>query len=78
MGLNKKQPGERRWGIPVDYPFTDCNGVHVVLDRRSGIDRRQSPTDLEDLLILFSQLPSIDLAQMQQPVDRDIQPLEQI
>ena len=60
MGLIKRQPGERRWGLPVSYPFTDSKGVHVVLDRRSGADRRQSPADLEDLLILFSQLPSVE------------------
>jgi hypothetical protein len=60
MGLVKRQPGERRWGLPVEYPFTDSNGVHVVVDRRVGIDRRQAPADLEDLLILFSQLPSLD------------------
>ncbi len=60
MGLVKRQAGERRWGLPVEYPFTDSNGVHVVLDRRTGVDRRQSPADLDDLLILFSQLPSQD------------------
>ena len=57
MGLVKRQPAERRRRLTVDYPFIDCNGVHVTLDRRSSIDRRQSPADLEDLLILFSQLP---------------------
>ena len=62
MGLVKRQLGERRWGLPVDYPFIDCNGVHVTLDRRSGIDRRQSPANLEDLLILFSQLPDDPVA----------------
>lgn len=60
MGLIKRQPGERRWGLPVEYPLADSNGTYVVTDRRSGSDRRQSPADLEDLLILFSQLPSID------------------
>ena len=39
--------------------------MHVTLDRRSGIDRRQSPADLEDLLILFSQLPSTAPAKKQ-------------
>lgn len=60
MGLIKRQPGERRWGIPAEYPLADSSGVHVMLDRRSDIDRRKSPADLEDLLILFSQLPSVD------------------
>lgn len=63
MGLIKRQPGERRWGLPVDYPVTDSGGIHVATDRRSGVDRRQSPADLDDLLILFSQLPSVDSRQ---------------
>jgi hypothetical protein len=60
MGLIKRQPGERRWGMPTEFPLTDSGGVHVMLDRRGGIDRRKSSADLEDLLILFSQLPSVD------------------
>lgn len=58
MGLVKRQPGDRRWGMPAEYPLTDCDGVQVTRDRRSGIDRRRSIASLEDLLILFSQLPS--------------------
>jgi len=46
--------------MPVDFPLTDSGGVHVVHDRRRDNDRRKSPASLEDLLILFSQLPSED------------------
>jgi hypothetical protein len=60
MGLVKRQPGERRWGMPVDFPLIDSGGVYVVHDRRRDDDRRKSPASLEDLLILFSQLPSED------------------
>lgn len=60
MGLTQRQPGDRRWGLPVDYPLRDSNGMHVAHDRRSGVDRRKAQADLEDLLILFSQLPSVD------------------
>ena len=60
MGLIKRQSGERRWGMPAEYPLMDSGGVHVMLDRRSGSDRRKSTADLEDLLILFSQLPSVE------------------
>jgi hypothetical protein len=59
MGL-KRQPGDRRWGMPVEYPLIDCDGLQVANDRRKGKDRRESPASLEDLLILFSQLPSDD------------------
>ena len=46
--------------MPADYPLTDSSGEHVMLDRRSGVDGRVAHADLEDLLILFSQLPSVD------------------
>jgi hypothetical protein len=65
MGLVKRQSGERRWGMPVEFPLRDCDGMHVALDRRSVSDRRKSPASLEDLLILFSQLPSEDPGQKQ-------------
>jgi hypothetical protein len=60
MGLIKRQPGDRRWGLVVEFPMTDCDGVHVMRDRRSGVDRRKAKATLEDLLILFSQAPAID------------------
>ena len=60
MGLIKRQPGDRRWGLVVEFPMTDCGGVYVMRDRRSGVDRRKAKATLEDLLILLSQAPSID------------------
>ena len=44
----------------TEFPLTDSDGVHVAHDRRGGDDRRKSSAALEDLLILFSQLPSED------------------
>ena len=60
MGLVKRQPGERRWGMLSEFPLTDCDGVQVAQDRRYGDDRRKSNATLEDLLILFSQPPTED------------------
>ena len=60
MGLIKRQPGDRRWGMVVEFPMTDSHGVYVMRDRRSGMDRRKARATLEDLLILFSQAPSVD------------------
>ena len=60
MGLVKRKPGERRWGMLAEFPLADCDGVHVAHDRRYCDDRRKSKATLEDLLILFSQLPSED------------------
>jgi hypothetical protein len=58
MGLVKRQSGDRRWGMPVEYPLTDCDGVQVARDRRKVADRRRSMATLEEILVLFSQLPS--------------------
>jgi hypothetical protein len=60
MGLIKRQPGDRRWGLVVEFPMIDCDSVYVMRDRRSGMDRRKAKATLEDLLILFSEAPSID------------------
>jgi hypothetical protein len=60
MTVIKRQPGDRRWGLPVQFPLTDSEGVPVARERRSGGDRRKSIATLEDLLILFSELPSIN------------------
>jgi hypothetical protein len=60
MGLVKRQPGERRWGMPPEFPLRDTGGLHVVYDRRRDYDRRKSSASQEDLMILFSQLPSED------------------
>jgi hypothetical protein len=51
--------------MPVDFPLIDSAGVYVVHNRRRDDDRRKSPASLEDLLILFSQLPSEDPGQKQ-------------
>jgi hypothetical protein len=60
MTVIKRQARERRWGLPLEPPLTDGYGVAVSHDRRKGNDRRQASASLEDLLILFSELPSID------------------
>ena len=60
MGLIKRQSGDRRWGLVVEFPVMDSNGAYVLRDRRSGMDRRKAKATLEDLLILFSEAPAID------------------
>jgi hypothetical protein len=60
MGLVKRQPGDRRWGIDVEFPLTDQLGNRVNYNRRNGNQRRCSIATVEDLLIIFSQIPSVD------------------
>jgi len=65
MGIVKRQPGERRWEMPAEFPLAGHNGVRVAHDRRNGSDRRKSSASMEDLWVLFSQLPSENPGQNQ-------------
>ena len=56
--MTKRHPGERRWGLCVEFPLMDSDGVHVLRDRRRGSDRRKAGAELDELLVLFSELPS--------------------
>ena len=58
MTVIKRQAGDRRWGLSVEFPLTDGDGIAVCHTRRSGSDRRRAPASLEELMILFSELPS--------------------
>ena len=60
MCPTKRQPGERRWAMPLEFPLADKDGGHVERDRRTGVDRRKAIASLEELLILHSQLSSED------------------
>ena len=51
MGPTKRQPGERRWAMPIEFPLTDKDGGHVERDRRTGVDRRKAIASLEEILI---------------------------
>lgn len=63
MGIVKRQSGERRWELPARFPLSDDHGMNVAYDRRRGSDRRQATASLDDLWVLFSQLPSEDPGQ---------------
>lgn len=56
MGITRRQLGERRWGLPVQYPLIDSNGVMVEYDRRKQCERRKAGLTLEELEILLSQV----------------------
>ena len=51
-----RQPGDRRWEMQDEFPLLDRNGVYVVFERRSGLDRRQSTTSLKGMLDLLAQV----------------------
>ena len=59
--LEKRSKGQRRWGLDHEFPVKDSDGVIVVTDRRQLTDRRLDNTSLEDRLIMFSEMPVVDL-----------------
>ena len=59
--LEKRSKGKRRWGLDHEFPVKDSDGVIVVADRRRLTDRRLDNTSLEDRLMMFSEMPVVDL-----------------
>jgi len=58
---NKRSKGQRRWGLDQEFPVRDSNGVIVLTERRQLTDRRLDNTSLEERLIMFSEMPVVDL-----------------
>lgn len=54
--ITRRQPGDRRWGLPVEFPLLDSNEVNVAVDRRRTTERRNAIATLEELQLLLSQL----------------------
>jgi len=64
--LKKRSKGQRRWGLDHEFPVKDSDGVIVVADRRRLTDRRLDNTSLEDRLMMFSEMPVVDLELIKQ------------
>ena len=45
-------------GLPVEFPFTDGDGVLVVKDRRQQPDRRKPVHDIDDLRVILAKMSS--------------------
>jgi hypothetical protein len=58
---DKRSKGQRRWGLDQEFPVKDSNGIVVVTERRQLTDRRLDNTSLEDRLMMFSEMPVVDL-----------------
>jgi len=54
MLKTRRQPGDRRWGLHVDYPLQDSSGFLVLANRRKLRDRRSSDTTMKELAALLS------------------------
>jgi hypothetical protein len=59
--LEKRSKGQRRWGLGQEFPVKDCDGIIVMTERRQLTDRRLDNTSLEDRLMMFSEMPVVDL-----------------
>ena len=56
MRLVVKQRGSRRFGLPVEFPLTDNQGLCVIHDRRRVPDRRKSKHGIEDLKVILTKM----------------------
>jgi hypothetical protein len=56
----RRNLGQRRWGLSTEFPLKDCNGSLVIAERRRLADRRLENTTLEDRLLMFSGLVLVD------------------
>jgi hypothetical protein len=54
MLSTRRQPGERRWGLDVEFPLRDSRGYFVIADRRKTPDRRLLVATMEDWARLVS------------------------
>ena len=63
MVITRRQPGDRRWGLPAEFPLVDSTGFPFPADRRRLQNRRMADISLEEIEILLSQLPANDTGQ---------------
>ncbi len=56
MGIIKRQLGDRRMGLPMEFPLVDSDDVLVSRDRRIYQERRVADFTLEQIEVLLSQL----------------------
>ena len=54
MLKTRRQPGDRRWGLNVEYPLRDSGGFIVVADRRKLRDRRRPDATMEEWAALLA------------------------
>ena len=54
--LERRNKGNRRWGLDNEFPIKDCNGTAVIAERRCMVDRRLINTSLEERLMMLSEI----------------------
>jgi hypothetical protein len=56
MNLIVRQKGGRRFGMPVEFPLEDNQGVFVIRDRRRSPDRRRVKYGFDDLKVILTKM----------------------
>jgi len=56
MNLTVRKKGGRRFGLPVEFPLEDSQGVFVIQDRRRLPDRRKEKYGLDDLKVILTKM----------------------
>ena len=56
----RRNKGQRRWEIDLEFPIRDSGGVLVITDRRTLTDRRLGNTSMEERLVMFSGMMQIE------------------
>ena len=56
MNLIVRQKGGRRFGLPVEFPLEDSQGISVIQDRRRLPDRRKAKFELEDMKVISAKM----------------------
>ena len=56
----KRAKGQRRWGLHIQFPLTDSNGIMVIANRRRITDRRLDNVSLEERLMMLAEMPRLD------------------
>ena len=57
---DRRNMGQRRWGLDAGFPLKDSNGITVITERRNMSDRRLVNTSLEERLTMFSGMLPLD------------------
>jgi len=51
MIITRRQPGDRRWGWPAEFPLVDSEELLIPVDRRQPPNRRKAKTSLMEALL---------------------------
>ncbi len=54
--LERRNKGQRRWELDMQFPLKDSNGITVITERRHMSDRRLVNTTLAERLTMFCEM----------------------